>query len=213
MNSDLFVRIAYAGVALVCVAATPAWSLDLSLLGKPNFELVGTVLDADTKQPIEGAYVVATYKALRTSSTGVASYCIKTAGMYTGPDGKYHFEIDKLDGRSPYTTNAIKTDYFWVFTKNPKGYVFEKQNADAYSGRDIFLKKQDPANADFRLSNGEEVCYDAPTREAARAGADFLKYELQEETKYGASKQGREATERQIRRLESLPEAQINAPK
>jgi hypothetical protein len=191
-------------IAFTCTAAGGApWDA----LRKIDFELTGTVLDADTKQPIEGAFVVASYKIQRSSLAATASFCVKTKGMYTGKDGKYHFPVEKLDGRNPFATNAIKPDYFWKDSELPESELWKKQNAAAYAGRDIYLKMQDPENPNWHFSDGEEVCNEAPTREAAAAGVEFLRFSLAEDIKYSAREQGRRSVERTIQRLESLPAA------
>ena len=40
-------------------------------------------------QAIEGAYVVATYNVMVAGPAVITSWCVKTKGMYTGPDGKF----------------------------------------------------------------------------------------------------------------------------
>jgi hypothetical protein len=189
-------------IAFTCTAASGApWDA----LRKIDFELTGTVLDVDTKQPIEGAFVVASYKIQRSSLAATASFCVKTKGMYTGKDGKYHFPVEKLDGRNPFSTNAIKPGYFWKDTELPESALWKKQNAAAYSGRDIYLKKQDPANLNWHFSDGEEVCDEAPTREAAAAGIEFLKLKLAEKIQYGDGEQGKRGSQELIEMLQQLP--------
>ena len=66
--------------------------------GKPDFDLTGTVYDATTKQPIDGAYVVALYYKSIVGMAAMDLWCIKTKGMYTGKDGKFRFSIYDADG-------------------------------------------------------------------------------------------------------------------
>lgn len=187
-------------VAFTCTAALGS-PFDF-LNRKIDFEMTGTVRDADTKEPLEGAYVIATYRIIRSGLAAIATPCVKTKGMYTGKDGMYHFPVEKLDGRNPQFTNAIKPGYFWLTSDLPDSANWQKQNAAAYSGRDIYLKKQDPSKPDWHFSDGGEICDEAPNREAAAAGIEFLRLKLAELTKYGASNQGRNATETLIRLME-----------
>jgi hypothetical protein len=192
------------GVLACLIGAAHAVS-PIDYFKKPDFELTGTVFDADIKQPIEGAYVVATYKIQRAGAEAVTSWCVKTLGMYTGKDGKYHSPVEKRDGRSPRATNAIRPGYFWTDSTFPSDDVWNRQDATSYSNRDIYLKKQDPKNPSFHFSDREEVCDHAPTREAAAAGTEFLRLSLAEDTKYGASEQGRRSVEETIHVFEGLP--------
>lgn len=166
--------------------------------GKPDFEFTGTVYDAVTKQPIEGAYVFASYR----EPVGVNSRCYKTRGMYTGKDGKYHFPIDSLDGYSPWFTSAIKPGYYFGSFDTPSRDVWKRQDASSYADRNLYLIPQDPAKPNLRIGSGEEFCYGARTREDAAAGAVFLRIEIDEERKYGATPEVIAAMQRMIDRLE-----------
>jgi hypothetical protein len=191
------------GIALALACATASCA-PLDNLRAVDFELTGRVLDADTKEPIDGAYVIAAYKIVRVGPAAVASFCVKTKGMYTGKDGSYHFPVEKLDGRSPYLAQAIKSGYYWKKTTARDSEPRARQDAAAYGGWDIFLKKQDPAKPDFQLGNGEEVCVDAPTIEAAAAGIEYLRLELAEMERYGRGEQQRSGIKGQIEWLERL---------
>ena len=65
-----------------------------------------------TKQPIEGAYVVAIYREQVVSMAAMNSWCVKTRGMYTGKDGKFRFPVENLKGNSPLYAGAIKPGYY-----------------------------------------------------------------------------------------------------
>ncbi len=192
-------------ISLSITACVAALSASADARKKIDFELSGTVVDFDTKEPIEGAYVVASYKVLRSDFATTASFCVKTKGMYTGKDGKYRFPVEKLDGRSPFTTNAIKSGYFFKDSSYPDSQLWKRQDAEAYSRRDIFLKRQDPSDADWHLSDGEEVCYAASNREAAGAGITFMKLRLAEYKRLKGREDAIQSFEEQIRRLETLP--------
>ena len=102
---------------------------------------------------------------------GAFMYCVKTKGMYTGKDGKFHFPVDKLNGISPYELRAIAPNYFWVeqIFKDNVGTGREK-----YTGRDVYLKKQDPAKPS--LDYGGLVLCERPTSiGAVEANIQYLK--------------------------------------
>lgn len=174
---------------------------------KVDFEYTGTVFDAVTKQPIEGAYVFASYREDVGPEPAYKSRCVKTRGMYTGKDGKYHFPIDKLDGQSPWLTSAIKPGYYFRSFDVPTREAWRKQDASTYSNMHVYLIPQDPAKPSFLIGSGEEHCYAARTKEDAAAAAKFLKLEVQELIRYGASEQVVRAGNAMIKSLESLPSA------
>jgi hypothetical protein len=175
-----------------------------------DFELTGTVLDSVTKQPIEGAYVFASYREDDGPPPSFKSWCARTRGMYTSKDGKYRFPVEKLGGQNPYITSAIKPGYFRGRTVYPEPEVVKKQDAKAYSGRDLYLIPQDPAKPDFHFGSGDEFCSHARTRDDAAAGVEFLRIELAEFIRLGAPAQGIDATRAIIERLEALPESPAN---
>lgn len=170
--------------------------------GKPNFEFTGTVYDAVTKQPIEGAYVFASYR----EPVGVNSRCYKTRGMYTGKDGKYHFPIERLGGLSPFLTSAIKPGYYRGPWEPAKPEVWQRQDASSYADRNLYLNPQDPAKPNLHIGSGEEYCFGARTREDAAAGSAFLKIEIEERRRYGASPEVIEAMQSMIDHLERKPQ-------
>lgn len=174
--------------------------------GKPDFEFTGTVYDNATKQPIEGAYVVAIYREQVVSMAAMNSWCVKTRGMYTGKDGKFHFPVENLKGNSPLYAGAIKPGYFngpWEF---PAEQVWKRQGKEAYSNRDIFLNPQDPKNPKFAFGTGEEFCSQAKLKPDAAAGANFLRLQLQEYQRLGVRGSGIDAVTRMIATLDGLPE-------
>lgn len=53
-------------------------------------DLAGTVVDARSGQPVAGAYVLAVYKESGGTWFGHSgSWCVRTAGMRTAPDGRF----------------------------------------------------------------------------------------------------------------------------
>jgi hypothetical protein len=153
-------------------------------LRKPNFELTGQVLDFDTKQPIEGAYVLAVYQTISSAwFVGSFRHCVKTKGMYSDKDGQFHFPIDKLDRLSPSEVHAIKPDYFLRTRSEVSDKAYEAQGKEAYSNRHVYLKKQDPANPSFQ--HGFGYCERPGSVEAIEAATQFMQIEIGEQIKYG----------------------------
>jgi hypothetical protein len=173
--------------------------------GKPDFDLTGTAYDATTKQPIEGAYVVAIFYKSVVGLGGSDTWCVKTKGMYTGNDGKFSFPIEKRDGRSPGEVTAIKPGYYTGRVVFPRPEVWKKQGREAYSGRDTPLVPQDPAKPEWQYGSNDVFCARAATREDASAGIEFLRIELGERKRLKSNPIAIESTANMIRHLESLP--------
>ena len=142
-------------------------------LRKPDFELTGQVLDFDTKQPIEGAYVLAVYEKVDLGLAGASRYCVKTKGMVSEKEGRFHFPVEQLDGGSPSTAHAIKPDYFSKTFAEVSDADFKAQNKAAYSNRHAYLKKQDLTKYDACHSFTE--CDRAKSREAVETNIQYLK--------------------------------------
>jgi hypothetical protein len=172
---------------------------------KIDFELTGQVLDIDTNEPIEGAYAIALYEEGRSGIAGSRSFCVKTKGMYTGKDGRFHFPVEKRDGYSPILVNAARSDYFYVKFFIPPRKIHEAQNAEAYTNRHVYLRKQDVNNPRFQYESGEFYCNYGKTLEDVAASITFFKIINEEYTRFGAPKQGRDSLTRMIRDLESRP--------
>ena len=187
-------------ITVICIAS--AASCNLPDTRTIDFEFTGQVLDFDTKEPIDGAYVLAIYEKVDLGMAGSARYCVKTKGMTTGKDGKFNFPLDRLDGNSPSQVFAIKADYYyWTFEQVPSD-VWKKHNRQTYSNRHAYLKKQNPAKPDFISTFSS--CARPESREAVEAGIRYLELELVEEKKY--SKYKTDSTEYFIKRLQSAPD-------
>ena len=173
--------------------------------GKPDFELTGTAYDANTKQPIEGAYVVAIYYKSAIGLAGSDTWCVKTKGMYTSKDGRFSFPIETLDSRSPRVVAAIRPGYYSGREVFPKPEVWKKQGREAYTGRDTPLIPQDATKPIDQFGTGDVYCTRAESIEDAAAGIEFLRLRLQEEQRLNFNPQAIDTTKNMIRRLESLP--------
>jgi len=174
--------------------------------GKPDFELTGRAYDDATKEPIEGAYVVALYYEGVVGPAAMTKRCKRAKGMYTGKDGTFHFPVEKLDGLSPGMVMAIKPGYFSLWVTLPPDDVWKKQSKEAYSGRDTPLQKQDPQKPSWQLGHGDVYCTGADWREDVEAAIEFLKIRLAEVKRLGLTgSQGLKAIEAKIEDLQSLP--------
>jgi hypothetical protein len=148
-----------------------------------DFAFTGRVLDADTKAPIEGAFVLAVYEKVDLGMAGSARYCIKTKGMVTGKDGAFSFPIERLDNRSPGDVFAIKADYYLSHLEHIPIRVQQKTNKESNSNRNVYLKKQDPAKPEFRY--GYRQCERPLSAQAVEANIDFLRINRGELVKLG----------------------------
>jgi hypothetical protein len=173
-------------IASLLGASTLAYCAPADWFGlrKPDFELTGQVLDFDTKQPIEGAYVLAVYQTISSAwLVGSSLNCVKTKGMMSDKEGRFHFPVEKLDQMSPGELHAIKPDYFLKTRAEVSDADFKAQNKSAYSNRHVYLKKQDAAKPDFQY--GFIGCYRPESNEAIEAAVRFTQIEMSEQIKYG----------------------------
>ena len=192
-------------IAGIVLASTVAYCAPPGTFRSIDFEFTGTVLDRETRQPVEGAFVVAIYSGAGASPAAVAIFCTKTKGMYTGKDGKFRFPIEKLNNRSPGDVMAIKPGYFGNERKIPPGYIQRAQTAETYTGRDVYLTKQNPDKPEFRFGESEVNCSRATWRDDVEASIEFLRIKLAESVRLNASAQGLDSIKYFIADLESLP--------
>ena len=174
---------------------------------KIDFAFTGRVLDKESKQPIEGAYVVAIYKTQRAGAAAVKSHCTKTRGMLTGKDGKFSFPVEGLNDFSPAHATAIHLDYVPDSDFSKPYNVIAKHNAESYRDRNIFLEKHKSEKNFVFVGTGISDCVYAANPQDAAAAAEFARHELARYIKYdtGLSQKVRiEATEDTICRLETL---------
>ena len=192
-------------IATVALASMVAYCAPPGTFRHIDFELTGTVRDKETKEPIEGAYVVAVY-LIRESGLAATSFnCKKTKGAYTDKDGKYHLPVEKLDGLSPHDVAAIKPGYYGTDREIPTIKQQRAQNADTYSNRDHYLVKQNPDKPEFRFGFSLLGCTFAETREDVAASIQFKKIELAEVKRLAGENWLIENVSRGIARLEALP--------
>jgi hypothetical protein len=163
----------------------------------------GTVVDWDTRAPLANAYVLAVYREPRVVQ-GVSrdSRCVKTLGMYTGPDGRFSFPLERMDGYSPYVFRAIASGYYAGIIRGADGRAWLKRTSN-YLDIQILMRKQDPKNPSFQYSSGDEYCEHAPSPKDAAAGTEFMRVELREMMRYEASAEVIEGIRRDIAEREA----------
>lgn len=195
-------------IAFLATGATLAYCTPPGTFRMIDFEMTGTVWDHDSKQPIEGAYVMAIYEEAGCAlGVGCKSWCVKTKGMYTGKDGTFHFPVEKLDSFSPSQVTAIKPGYFREHFVIHPSKVQRAQGKENYTGRDVILAKQDPGKPDFQFGGLPlGICTRAEFKDQAEANIEYLKIEQAEYLKYGDKRQASDSTLNMIRRMESLPD-------
>lgn len=196
---------------LIVLAACLLWSFSALAaggnplsFGKPDFDLTGRVYDDETKEPIEGAYVVAIYYERLESLAVLTHRCRRTRGMYTGKDGTFRFPIEKLDNLSPGEVMAIKPGYFSRPGFTPTPAVQRKQGKEAYTGRDLPLKKQDPANPSWQLGHPDVFFNSARSPNDVEAAIEFLSISLNEEKRLKFTTQRIESTTSMIEILQAI---------
>ena len=194
-------------IGAVALASAVAYCAPPGTFRPITFEFTGTVRDQETKEPIEGAYVVATYDVFKSGFDVSSRNCMRTKGMFTGNDGKFHFPIERLDGMSPSNVTAIKPGYYGNKREAGDPREHKQQSPAAYTNRDHYLVKQDPEKPNFRYGDGQEQCIHAETREAVEASVQFLKIKLSEVTRLGGEAWRIRNIGEEIARLEALPSA------
>jgi len=152
-----------------------------------NFPVTGTVIEAGSRKPIAGAYVLAIYE--RDNGKG-QEVCIASKGVYTGANGKYEFPITAFNYLSPRYIAAIKPRYFMSRASDePAKPVNVYSDPRAYfTNRDIVLTRQEVALPVSVVAEGSTRigrCEDALNEEDAQASALFLRMELEESIRLG----------------------------
>ena len=189
-----------AGLITTVIALTSCTAKDVG-----NLEITGIVFDKSTQKPIEGAYVVATYKRSRGTIGGhSSSYCYMTTGMFTGADGKYNLPVTAIDYGSPQTVNAIKPGYYLGDSVYHK-FDIHKDPKAWFSNRHVYLLPQDPSKPGFEYSSISMFCDGAETKGDAAAAIQFMTIKMAELKKYGADPNSIGGTASLIETMASLP--------
>jgi hypothetical protein len=170
-------------ISLLAAVSVFAYCAPPGQYGKPALDITGTVFDQDTKQPIAGAYVLAIYEESGGSFAGTSNWCVKTKGMTTGDDGRYHFPVERLDNKSPARIAAIKADYYLYSSLAPSDALQRAQSKATYTNRDVYLKKQDVVKPEF--INEFTGCERPQSTNAIEAALTYMDMKIKEETKLG----------------------------
>jgi hypothetical protein len=190
-------------IALISLTSLSACSFER----KVDYELTGMVMDADTKKPLEGVYVVAVYMGGGLSLAGSAAWCEKTLGMTTQADGKFHFPARDEKGRTPQYPVAIKPGYAYAGYQITNESQVTSDRKLYFTDQNVLLAPQDPAKPQLNFVSNKVTCSRAATKGEAAAGIEFLKLQLVEFSKYGMPQNVIESEQSMIRRLDALPDA------
>lgn len=152
-----------------------------------NFPVTGTVIEAGSRKPIAGAYVLAIYE--RDNGKG-QEVCIASKGVYTGVNGKYEFPITAFNYFSPRYIAAIKPRYFMSRASDgPAKPISVYSDPRAYfTNRNIVLTRQEVGLPVSVVADGSTrigPCEDAPNAEDAQASTFFLRMEIEESIRLG----------------------------
>ncbi len=169
------------GISLLVTASAVSYCAPPGVF-KPSMDVTGIVYDIDTKQPLEGAYVLAVYEKSAVSGAGSSNWCVKTKGMYTGKDGSYHFPIEQFDNGSPADVHAIKPDYYFIERDRPPNVRYGWHLKSTFANRHIYLKKQDVAKPEFRY--GFRHCERPTSPDDLVDALQFIKITYSEYVKY-----------------------------
>lgn len=195
-------------IATVALASMVAYCAPPGTFRRIDFELTGRVLDKETGEPLEGAYVVAVYLVREYGIAVISEQCKKTKGTYSGKDGTYRLPVDKLDGLSPQDVTAIRPGYYGQSRVIPSIQLQHAQTRETYSNRDIYLTKQDLEKPNFSYGDLQEDCSHAEYRDDVEASVKFGKIALAEVERLGGEPWLIENIKRRIGRLEARPSRQ-----
>jgi hypothetical protein len=176
-------------------------------------ETSGVVVDAKTGRPIEGAYVLASYNEGGSSWGGhSASWCVRTAGMYTGSDGKFRFP----SGGFLRLNQPLRLMFKGAWNESPSIAVIKPDyyldyGADREHGKYVLLK-QDPAKPEYQYGNAG-ACREPESRKAAEANVTFLKIKKEEYLRFARGESSVRNIDEMIQRLENIPVTASNIRK
>jgi hypothetical protein len=134
----------------------------------------GVVIDAQTKQPIAGAYVMAIYREAGGVWAGHSStWCVRTEGMYTDKDGKYRFSkggLLRLNQPLNFVFRGMIAHEPMLAAIKPDYYLGDWDGSDSTRTQ---LVKQNPSKPEFRY--GFFLCDRPASKDVVNANVVFLK--------------------------------------
>ncbi len=152
-----------------------------------SYELTGTVIDANSGKPIEGAYVLVVYKNGGGSFGGhSSSWCVGSRGMVTKADGKYRFPVAYPGASFVDPPTAIKADYQFI---QYDWLNASKQQTDRklwFTDQNVKLAPQDVTKPNLHFQR-EFSCARAASKQDTAAFSEFLRIEFAEFEEYGRS--------------------------
>ena len=168
-------------------------------------EIVGQVVDSDTLEPIEGAYVMATYDLQHVPYDYA---CARSLGVFSDKDGNYRFPIEKSDlypSGYPHQVFAAKSGYFYSAFATDRSVDSSAASWVIDTRTRVYLAKQDYLNPKRGFNTYHANCYQSRNRKDAVASVEFQKIELEELRKLGTRAAILDSTVERIRALQLLP--------
>jgi hypothetical protein len=164
-------------------------------------DVTGIVIDSKTGNPMEGAFVLAVYNESGGTLFGhSSSWCVRTKGVWTGPDGRFTFPKGKPNNPHLY---AIKEGYILNPHRDapPSPKEAEIKLADF---RYLYLDRQ----GESKFDRSRWIECERPTiRQDAEANATYLRL-LSKEARHRPNHGDMETLIQSVlNRLDSLPNA------
>lgn len=187
-------------LALLLTAAlfwTPAHAM--SIFGPK--EVAGIVIDSKTGKPVEGAFVLAVYHGTGGNLFGhSSSWCVRTKGAWTGPDGRFALPMGK--GFDPQLY-AIKEGYLLnPYRKSP--HSSKQGEAKPTDFRYLYLDRQ----GESKIEDSDVIICERPaTRQDVDANVTYLKLLSKESERLPEGNLRRSVIESTIAQFEALPDA------
>lgn len=174
------VAIAFCLIALIVACVAIAQGRYVA----PPTEITGTILDATTKKPFEGAFVLASYTkcggGIVLGHAGSNCPCHHTIGLRTAKDGGFSFPL--IDGSGLPTISTIAPNQYVKAQVFPE--VFDsasyREKIKRFSGGEIWLAPQEPGNPSYRYTTMGSHC------NSIGAGKDFEILKVEERARLEA---------------------------
>jgi hypothetical protein len=191
--------------AAYCIAMNvPCAAFGIEIGSHPPLEVTGIVIERGSGKPLEGVWVLVPYHEVRTDHILISKQdCVRTRGMMTGPDGKFHFPIEKGGVAGPLNVSGIAPGYYTYTVQLPSQDIVKSRDPKAYSNWTVLMEKQDPTHPKY-VTNLDAFCHWAKHPQDTEAADVYLEVELQEAKKYGSSPEHIEMLQRVISAHRSL---------